>query len=168
MSRSQNEPHVGYNNRMHEKDQGEIDSVRSSTDSAGSEWEKCGTTVHDYNPHSMAVGLKGENKKGNTEQYEEYNSSKGATILDTTWLNQIGAKSLRTLPPTHHEWMKYFIWVKTNKDSFYLGTKHETANNNKNDNNEPQTQHRQTEKDKQQWWKYTILVLFPHIQSLCK
>ena len=71
-------------NQMHKKDHSEVDSVGFSINSVGSEREERETTFCYYNPHGMAVGMEEENKQDNTEQYEEQNSSKGATTLDTT------------------------------------------------------------------------------------
>lgn len=56
---------------MHEKDHRVINSVGFNTDSVGSERGERGATVCDYDPHGMAVGMKQENKKDNTEQYKE-------------------------------------------------------------------------------------------------
>ena len=70
-SSSQNEPHAGRTNQLQEKDRREVDSVGFSTNNVGSEREERGTTLRDNDPHGMVVGMKGENKEGNTEQYEE-------------------------------------------------------------------------------------------------
>ena len=66
-SRSQNDPHEGHLNWMHEKVHKENDSVGTSTSTVESERGERGTTVRESDPHGMAVGM----KRNNTEQYEE-------------------------------------------------------------------------------------------------
>ena len=67
MSRSQNETHVGYKDQMHRKSA----LVGSSINDVGSERGERGTTVRDSDPHSMAVGMKRENKESDTELCKE-------------------------------------------------------------------------------------------------
>ena len=71
MSCSQNDPHVGHTNRMHEKEHEANDSMGSSTGSVDSERGERGTTVRESDSHGMAVGMKRENKEDNTRQYGE-------------------------------------------------------------------------------------------------